>query len=120
MSNLYTKFDDDVRAAIGTRLRASEEDAAQFWSALANQGWVHDSAPDQEVSYSFRAAGGFIAQIRGSGNYIDWYCSGPTETVAPWISEALGAKGWSPAVNPDSEGSISFDHDVDYSPERLG
>jgi hypothetical protein len=120
LSNLYAKFDDDVRATIGSRLRASDEDAAQFWSALANQGWVHDSAPYQEVGYSFRAAGGLIAEIRGAGDYLDWYCSGPTETIAPWISEALAKKGWSPAKYSHSEVSIQFEWSADYSPEKSG
>lgn len=118
MTDMCVKFDDDVRAAIGGRLRASDEDAIAFWSALANQGWVHYTAPAQEVSYSFRAAGGLIAEIRGEGDYMDWYCSGPTETVAPWIRDALGAKGWTPMVDPNSRGSIQFDCDADYSPGR--
>jgi hypothetical protein len=92
--NLYAKFDADVRAVLGTHLRESEECSAQFWSALANVGWFHESAPDEEVGYSFRAAGGLIAQIRAEGDYLDWYCCGPDGIVAPWISEAMATKGW--------------------------
>jgi hypothetical protein len=56
--------------------------------------WQHDSAPNEEVGYTFRAAGGLIAQIRGKGSYMDWYCCGPYATVAPWISEAMAKRGW--------------------------
>lgn len=94
MSNLYTKFDDDVRAVLGSQIRANDEAATEFWSSLANVGWFHESQPEQEVSYSFRAAGGLIAEIRGEGDYIDWYCSGPYAVVASWIAEAMASKGW--------------------------
>jgi hypothetical protein len=92
--NMYAKFDDDVRAALGSEIRASDEAASEFWSSLANVGWFHESEPDEEVSYSFRAAGGLIAQIRANGSYLDWYCCGPTEMIAPWISQAMATKGW--------------------------
>lgn len=111
MTNLYTKFDDDVRATIGGRIRASDEDAAQFWSSLANASWFHESAPTEEVGYSFRAAGGFIAEIRCEGDYMDWYCSGPDGVVAPWVSEALAKLGWRAEVFPSG---------ATYGPELLG
>lgn len=88
------RFDRDVERLLGRRIRASKESAAEFWSSLANVGWFHESQPEHEVSYSFRAAGGFIAQIRGEGSYIDWYCSGPYAVVMSWISEAMATKGW--------------------------
>jgi hypothetical protein len=96
--NLYAKFDDDVREVLGQKLRASDEAAAEFWSSLANVGWFHESAPSEEVGYTFRAAGGLIAQIRADGGYLDWYCSGPYAVIATWIAELMATKGWSACV----------------------
>lgn len=63
-----------------------------MWSALADIDWI---APDGGiVSYSFRHAADVVAWIREEGNYLDWYCSGPTGQVAPWIVEALAGEGW--------------------------
>lgn len=93
MSDIYAKFEDDVREVLGSHLRDSEENSAQFWSSLANMDWFHESSPE-EVGYTFRAAGGLIAQIRGEGDYLDWYCSGPYAVVAPWIAELMATKGW--------------------------
>jgi hypothetical protein len=90
----YARFDRDVERLLGRRIRASREEAIEFWSALANVGWFHESQPEQEVSYSFRAAGGLIAQIRAEGDYLDWYMSGPDGVVAPWIREVMATKGW--------------------------
>jgi hypothetical protein len=36
------------------------------WPLLKNQTW----------SASWRYAGGIIADMRGEGDYMDWYCSG--------------------------------------------
>lgn len=96
--NLYSKFESDVCDLLGRELAASEMNCAQFWSSLANIRWFHESAKDQEVSYSFRAAGDLISRIIGKGHYMDWYCSGPAETVAQWVKEAMGKRGWSPEV----------------------
>jgi hypothetical protein len=91
---LYTMFERNVTEALGDRIQASDQYAKEFWSALANQGWVHKAAPEREVSYSFRAAGDLIARIRGTGHYMDWYMCGPDGVVAPWISEAMAKLGW--------------------------
>ena len=37
-----------------------------------------------------------IAAIRGSGDYLDWYCCGPSATIRADIAEALRAEGWEP------------------------
>jgi hypothetical protein len=38
----------------------------EVWPLLKNQTW----------GASWRYAGGIIADMRGEGDYIDWYCSG--------------------------------------------
>lgn len=67
--------------------------ARSFWSSLANVVWKHDET-QHTISYSFRAAGDFICAIRGEGNYMDWYCSGPVSQVDDEIAKALAQRGW--------------------------
>jgi hypothetical protein len=69
---------------------------AEIWSALANQDWRHMAG--HTASYSFRAAGDLIAAARGSGDYIDWYCSGPYSTVTDRVRAAMKAEGWEPCA----------------------
>ena len=61
----YTEFEAAVERQFGEALRAPESMGAELWSALANIDWYH---PEKgwSVGYSFRAAGGMIAEIIGS------------------------------------------------------
>lgn len=86
-------FEAALEAALGERIRASEEVACEMWCALANVAWRHRDGT--EVGYSFRDAGGLIARTRGKGSYLDWYCCGNFGRVTPMIAEALARHGWS-------------------------
>lgn len=81
-----------VDRLLGDQIRADGAAAIDLWCALANNEWI---APDGGiVRYTLRAAGGMVAWIREEGDYIDWYCSGESGRVAPWIETALAKEGW--------------------------
>jgi hypothetical protein len=86
-------FEMTVDRVLGAKTRASRETAVEMWSALANVDWKHTDG--DTASYTFRAAGDMIAAIRGEGDYMDWYCAGPTGVVSEEIAAALEAEGWS-------------------------
>ncbi len=88
--------------------------AQNLYAALCNNEFqrrdIIDVLTGKKWSCTWRYAGGIIADIRQSGSYIDWYCSGiayrldedlqdPTYiaegTVTPAIRLDLGKIGWS-------------------------
>lgn len=87
------KFEAAIERALGDRIRLSDEMAKDMWSALANVDWFHPETASS-AGYSFRAAGDLIAAIRGKGDYMDWYCSGPYAYVSDLIARALKKEGW--------------------------
>jgi len=73
------------------------------WASLCNIQWVSD---DDVVTYSFRTAGGEIADILGEGSYMDWYCSAPVNGVGGILKEFadhMAAHGWTPREWPVSD-----------------
>ena len=81
-----------------TKVRASRVYAQNLYAAMCNNDFQeHDVWPilkDQRWSASWRYAGGIVADMRGEGDYIDWYCSGirNNEPLEPgewegWTSE---------------------------------
>lgn len=78
------------------KARASQTYAQHIYAALCNMQWqkreVMPILADQTCSYSWRYAGGIVADMRQEGDYIDWYCSG--------IGDGLG--------NGDSDGILGY------------
>lgn len=62
------------------KARTSESYAQNIYAALCNMQWckrdVWPILAEQYCSYSWRYAGGIVADMRQEGDYIDWYCSG--------------------------------------------
>ena len=72
--------------------------AHKLYAALCNTEWQPDDVLDilKEASWSasWRSAGGIIADLRGEGDYIDWYCSGFEGYVHEDIRVDLKRLGW--------------------------
>lgn len=62
------------------KVRNSESYAQNLYAAICNNEFVKNDVwprlQDQRCSYSWRYAGGIIADMLQKGDYIDWYCSG--------------------------------------------
>lgn len=65
---------------LGEKVRSNEIYAQHLYAALCNNQFRKDEVwpilTDDTWSCSWRYAGGLIADIIGSGDYLDWYCSG--------------------------------------------
>jgi hypothetical protein len=89
------KFDDDFRELFTQCLKENKDFGCELWSAQANVRWYHTADPDEtDCGHGFRGAGALIAEMLGEGDYIEWYCSGPYETVSDYIAEKMATKGW--------------------------
>ena len=89
-------FEMTLDSAFGDRIRQDDEFCERLWGSLSNVDWYHENG--DTAGYSFRAAGDLIAAIRGSGNYMDWYCSSPYGTIDHEVEEVLSQYGWTPKV----------------------
>lgn len=102
---------DILEEALKPIARRSESDARDVYRALCNVAWVpfdHPAKtydewgfewPYEAVSMSWRAAGGFVADLRREGeDYMDFYCSGGEGTVTDEIRKTLEEKGLRPLV----------------------
>jgi len=72
----------DLRSTkwICDKAKASDNYAQNLYAAMCNMQFIKlDVVPilkDQRWSCSWRSAGGIVADMLGTGDYIDWYCSG--------------------------------------------
>jgi hypothetical protein len=101
----------DLRSTewIVEKVRASESYAQNLYAALCNNDFQRQDVwpvlKDQKYSCSWRHAGGIIADMRGEGDYIDWYCSGIGNQEAGY-----GLDSYTPTPDPDGR---------DYVPESV-
>jgi hypothetical protein len=68
------------------KVRNSKTYAQNLYAAMCNNEFqkmdVFPILADKTCSYSWRYAGGIIADMRQEGDYIDWYCSGIQDSEA--------------------------------------
>jgi hypothetical protein len=75
-------MEHDLRSTdwIVAKVQASEGYAQNLYAAMCNRDFqkneVWQQLKKQTWSCSWRYAGGIVADMRGEGDYIDWYCSG--------------------------------------------
>lgn len=121
----------DLRSTdwVVAKARANESYAQNIYAALCNMQWqridVWPVLKGETWSCSWRSAGGIVADLRGEGDYIDWYCSGmgginreydgkesneqwqrrtgyvPEGTVTDEIQEDFDRLGWAPVPYDD-------------------
>jgi hypothetical protein len=90
----------------------NETYAQNLYAAMCNNVFqpnkVWPRLRDEYWSCSWRSAGGIVADLRGQGDYIDWYCSGimgvgevdsfqgyvSESTITDEIRQDLFAIGW--------------------------
>lgn len=68
----------------------------KLYASLCSQGW-YDYIGDEIVSFTWRGAGGFLADVRNTlgykEEYIDWYMSGNEGNVDPEIESFMNENG---------------------------
>ena len=90
----------DLRSTpwICDKVKASVDYAKMLYAALCNNEFqkldVMPILTDQRWSCSWRHAGGVIADMLETGDYIDWYCSGNEGLVDDQIQSDLKILKW--------------------------
>jgi len=89
-----------------TRVRTSKNYAQNLYAAMCNREFQrNDTWPiltDQKWSCSWRHAGGIVADMRESGDYIDWYCSGIGSS-----EDGYGLSGTVPEAEADGSAYVT-------------
>lgn len=81
----FLNFEDIVKSTdwIVDKIKSSDAYAQNFYAALCNNviapDCIFDILKENYYSCSWRYAGGMVSEIRQSGDYLDWYCSGMTQ-----------------------------------------
>ncbi len=84
--------------------------AQNLYAAMCNMQWqraeVWPILTDEVWSCSWRYSGGIVAELRGEGDYLSWYCSGiGAEAELGYVTEGevtdeiradLASLGWHP------------------------
>lgn len=84
--------------------------AQNLYAAMCNMRWQRAEMwpvlKDELWSCSWRYSGGIVAELRGEGDYLSWYCSGiGAEETPGFVSEGrvtdeiradLNSLGWHP------------------------
>ena len=92
------EYDLRTTAWILEKVRNSEDYSKSLYAALCNNDFTkNDVWPillDKMWHCSWRYAGGVLAHMHETGDYMDWYCSGNEGDVTAEIQEDLLKLGW--------------------------
>ena len=117
-------LEQDIRTCAWMMQKVRDRDnyAQNLYAAMCNnifqKNEVWPRLKDEYWSCSWRSAGGLIARLRNSGDYMNWYCSGiggglgngdetgikgyvPESEVTDEIRQDLFAIGWTVEPYPD-------------------
>lgn len=100
----YNNMESDLRSTkwIIDKVKVSDVYAQNLYAAMCNMQFLKLELmlilKDERWSASWRHSGGIIADMRGEGDYIDWYCSGSggvnrngpdSEVTKKYVSEGI-------------------------------
>ena len=75
------------------KVRNSDIYAQNLYAAICNNEFVKNDVwpllEDDRQSYSWRYAGGIIADMQQKGDYINWYCSGIGSEDNGYVGESV-------------------------------
>lgn len=101
---------------IVARVREDRVYAQNLYAALCNNLWQEQDAwevlRDHTWSCSWRTAGCIVADICGSGDYMDWYCSG---MMTGHPNDDLGTADYKISKGFRREGEVSPDIEQDLA-----
>lgn len=115
-------LEEDIRntPALVEKIKSREAYAQNLYAAFCNMRWQRTETfpilSNELWSVSWRSAGGVVAELRGEGDYMNWYCSGmgggdyiqddyesvisrgfvPESTVTEEILNDMKQLGWHP------------------------
>ena len=110
----------DLRSTewICDKAKANNDYAQNIYAALCNNNFLKlEVVPilkNDTWSCSWRYSGGIVADMRGEGDYIDWYCSGIGNHEA-----GFGLDGYEPTPDPDGRDYVPEGHVTDEIREDL-
>lgn len=80
---------DDYAQLLYAALCNNKFQKQEVWPVLKGDTW----------SCTWRSAGTIVAELRGDGDYMDWYLSGNEGVVVDIIAEDLEKLGWQVVTN---------------------
>jgi hypothetical protein len=98
-NNTDYDLEADIRACVRMLKKVQDREtyAQNLYAAMCNNVFQRNEVwprlKDEYWSCSWRSAGGIVADLRGQGDYIDWYCSGifgvgETDSFRGYVSES--------------------------------
>jgi hypothetical protein len=98
-SDTKPDLEQDLAAApwILERVRKNDVYAQNLYAALCNNSWQKNHTwpvlRGDTWRVSWRGSGRVVAELRGSGEYLDWYCSGISADYESGISDGYVSEG---------------------------